>query len=623
MDVELIEIRDFLATHPPFDLLPPQTLDRLPRRLTVQYFRRGSAFPPEVAEGVEPSLYILRRGAVELRDAAGDLLGKLAEGDICPLRCRLDTQVPIYSGITVEDTLAYQLPCAELDALRQKHEAFAQHFDHSVTQRLRKAIDALKEGPAAGVGLMTVKVGDLVVRNLVACTPDSSIREAARVMTEHRVSSLVLMDGERLAGMITDRDLRSRCIVAGLSPDEPVSRIMTENLHTTDVRNLGFQALIAMTRLNVHHLPVMEGGKVVGVVSTSDFVRVQSSNSVYLVGDIHKARSLEVLVQISAKIGELQVQLVQSGATADQVGQAVSAITDAITSRLLVLAEAELGPAPVPYAWLAGGSQARREQSSHSDQDNALLIADHMKPEDDAWFAALARYVNDGLNACGYVYCPGEVMASNPKWRQPLRLWRKYFTTWIERPEPMALMLASVFFDLRAIRDPEGLFEELQEHVLEHSRANRIFIAYMASNAVKHRPPLGFFRNFVLIHGGEHDHTFDLKHRGTVPVIDMARVHALAAGIAPVNTLERIEAAAEAGALSAEGAANLTDAIEFIGALRMRHQAEQLRRGEPADNFLSPDDLSPLERGHLRDAFVLIGSLQESLGQRYQAGRFS
>ncbi len=623
MDVELIEIREFLANHPPFDLLPAQALDRLPRRLTVQYFRRGTAFPPEVADGLEPSLYILRRGAVELRDAAGELLGKLAEGDICPLRCRLDAQVPIYSGVTVEDTLAYQLPCTELDALRQRHEAFAQHFDHSVTQRLRQAIDALKEGSASGVGLMKVKVGDLVVRNLVATAPDSSIREAARVMTEHRVSSLVVMDGERLAGMITDRDLRSRCIVPGLSPDEPVSRIMTENLHTTDVSNRAFQALIAMTRLNVHHLPVMEDGRVVGVVSTSDFVRVQSANSVYLVGDIHKARNLDVLVQISAKVPELQVQLVQGGATADQVGQAVSAITDAITLRLLDLAEAQLGPAPVPYAWMAGGSQARREQSSHSDQDNALLIADHMKPQDDAWFAALAKIVNDGLNACGYIYCPGEVMASNPKWRQPLRLWRKYFTNWIERPEPMALMLSSVFFDLRPVRDPEGLFEELHEHVLDHSRANRIFIAYMAANALSRRPPLGFFRNFVLIHGGDHDHTLDLKHRGTVPVIDMARVHALAAGVTSINTLDRIQAVVGAGALSAEGGANLTDALEFIGALRMRHQAQQLRRGAPADNFLSPDDLSPLERGHLRDAFVLINGMQEALGQRYQAGRFS
>jgi len=329
------------------------------------------------------------------------------------------------------------------------------------------------------------------------------------------------------------------------------------------------------------------------------------------------------LIQISAKVPELQVQLATGGATADQVGQAVSAITDALTSRLLEMAEADLGPPPVPYVWMAGGSQARREQSSHSDQDNALLIADHMKPEDDAWFAALAKRVNDGLNACGYVYCPGEVMASNPKWRQPMRMWRKYFTNWIERPDPMALMLASVFFDLRPIRDPEGMFEELHEHVLSHSQANRIFVAYLTANAIKQRPPLGFFRNFVVIHGGEHDQTFDLKRRGTVPVIDMARVHALAAGLPEVNTLERIAAAAAHGSLSQEGAANLTDAMELIGTLRIRHQGQQLRRGEAADNFLAPDALSPLERGHLRDAFVLINSMQESLAQRYQAGRFT
>jgi CBS domain-containing protein len=431
------------------------------------------------------------------------------------------------------------------------------------------------------------------------------------------------MDGGRLAGMITDRDLRSRCVAAGLSPERPVSEIMTERLHTVQAKTLGFQALITMTRLNVHHLPVLDEGRVAGILTTTDLTRFQSSNAVYLVGDIHKAKNLETLVQISSKVGELQVNLVNGGATADQVGQAVSAITDAITLRLLELGEAELGAPPVPYAWMVGGSQARREQSSHSDQDNALLIADHMKPEDDAYFAALAGFVNDGLNACGYVYCPGDVMAKNPKWRQPLRIWKKFFTTWIERPDPMALMLSSVFFDLRPLRDSEGLFEEIHDTVLAHSKANRIFIAYLAANALKHRPPLGFFRNFVLIHGGDHDHTFDLKHRGTVPIIDLARVYALSSGVDEVNTLERLRKAAETDALSREGAANLVDAAEFIGTLRMRHQARQLRRGEKADNFLSPDELSPLERGHLKDAFVLINTMQESLGQRYQTGRFA
>ena len=621
MDVELIEIQEFLASHPPFDQLPPETLERLPKRLSVRYFRRGSPFPPQDAD--QSYLYVIRRGAVELRDQQGELVGKLAEGDLCVTPCRAEGDQPAFSGNTAEDTLAYLLPCADLAQLREAHAAFAAHFDQSVTNRLRQALDVVTETAESGSGLMTVRVGDLVNREPISTPPETSIRGAAQIMSEHRVSSLLIMDGERLAGMVTDRDLRNRCVAAGLPTDRPVREIMTERLHTVDAGTLGFQALIAMSRLNVHHLPVLRDGRVAGILSTTDLTRFQSSSSVYLVGDIHKAKDLDTLVQISAKVSELQVHLVNGGATADQVGQAISAVTDAITLRLLELAEAELGAPPVPYAWMVGGSQARREQSSHSDQDNALLIADHMKPEDDAYFAALANYVNDGLNACGYIYCPGDVMAKNPKWRQTLRIWKKYFTTWIERPDPMALMLSSVFFDLRPLRDPEGLFEEIHDTVLAHSKANRIFIAYMAANALKHRPPLGFFRNFVLIHGGDHDHTFDIKHRGTVPIIDLARVYALSGGIDDTNTLDRLRAAAGTDALSREGSANLIDAAEFIGTLRMRHQARQLRSGEKADNFLSPDELSPLERGHLKDAFILINTMQESLGQRYQAGRFA
>lgn len=621
MDVELIEIQEFLANHPPFDQLPPETLERLPKRLSVRYFRRGTTFPPTDAD--QPYLYLIRRGAVELRDPQGELVSKLAEGDLCVMPCRPVDQDRALNGNTAEDTLVYLLPCSDLAQLRASHPTFAEHFEQSVTDRLRKALDVMTDTPSSGSGLMTVQVGDLVRREPITASPQTSIRAAAQIMSQHRVSSLLIMEGERLAGMITDRDLRNRCVAAGLPTDRPVREIMTEHLHTLEAGTLGFQALITMTRLNVHHLPVLDGGRVAGIVTTTDLTRFQSSNAVYLVGDIHKAKDLETLVQISGKVGELQVHLVNGGATADQVGQAVSAVTDALTLRLLELGEARLGSPPVPYAWMVGGSQARREQSSHSDQDNALLIADHMRPEDDAYFAALADFVNHGLDACGYVYCPGDVMAKNPKWRQPLRIWKKYFTNWIERPDPMALMLSSVFFDLRPLRDPEGLFEEIHDTVLAHSKANRIFIAYMAANAIKRRPPLGFFRNFVLIQGGDHDHTFDIKHRGTVPIIDLARVYALSSGISEVNTLERLRAAAEVGVLSRDGAANLIDAAEFIGTLRMRHQAQQLRRGEKPDNFLSPDALSPLERGHLKDAFVLINTMQESLGQRYQAGRFT
>jgi len=622
MDVELIEIRDFLADHHPFDLLPDEVLGQLPRRLSVRHFRRGTPFPPDDAD--RPYLYVVRRGVLDLRDERGELVGKLAEGDLFPWCCRSqDHPEALFSCHTAEDTLACLLSCADLDRLRERHPAFSDYFEHRITERLRNALHRIKGGSATGVGLITVRVSDLLSHPLVSATPDTSIREAARIMTEHRTSSLILMEEGHLAGMITDRDLRSRCLAAGLPAATPVREIMTRNLHTTDADTLGFQALLAMTRLNVHHLPVLDEGRVVGIVSGSDLVRFQSANAVYLVGDIYKAKDLATLVRISAKVPELQANLVTGGATADQVGQAVSTMTDAFTARLLELAEAELGPPPVPYVWMVGGSQARREQSAHSDQDNALLLADHAGPADDAYFAALADRVNEGLATCGYEVCPGEVMARNPKWRRPLHVWRRYFTDRIERPEPMALMLANVFFDLRPLQDPEGLFRELHAQVLKHSCANRIFIAYMAANALKHRPPLGFFRNFVLISGGDHDHTLDLKYCGTVPVVDLARVYALSAGIPQINTIERLQAGVQAQALSRDGAANLIDALALIGTLRMRHQARQIRAGNQADNYLSPDELSSPERGHLKDAFSLIDTMQEALGQRHQAARFA
>lgn len=621
MDIELLEIRDFLAAHPPFDCLPPEALAALPKRLTIRYLRRGSRFPPEDEKA--SVLYILRSGAIELRNRAGELIGKLAEGDTAPSACD-DRQVQrSIIGIASEDSLIYLLPCEVLGRLRAEHPDFAAHFEQSVSERLRRAIDMVKETTSqASTSLMTVRVRDLLGKGLISALPETSIEQAARIMSEARCSSVVILEDGKLRGLLTLRDLRDRCLAAGLSPQRPVSEIMTRTLHTTTTETPGFQALIAMSRLNVHHLPVLREGQVVGVISTSDLVRFQSANAVYLVGDIRKAEDLKTLIAIASKIPELQVHLVTSGATADQVGQAISAVTDAISLRLLELAEQKLGTPPFPYCWMVGGSQARREQSSHSDQDNALLLAQPPSSEQDAYFQALAAAVTDGLHACGFVHCPGEVMASNPKWRQPLTVWHGYFTDWVERPQPQALLNASVFFDLRALHDPHHLFPALQREVLSKTSKNRIFIAHMTANAIKHRPPLGFFRNFVLVRGGDHDHTLDLKLRGTVPIIDMARVHALSAGIPEVNSLERLRMVAGSAALSRDGAANLIDALEFIGTLRVRHQAQQLRAGQDADNFLSPDALSPLERGHLKDAFALIASLQETLGQRHQAARF-
>ncbi len=472
------------------------------------------------------------------------------------------------------------------------------------------------------LNLMRTPVRALVKRPPITLAPRTPIREAAQLMREQRVSSVLLVEGGHLFGLVTDRDLRNRAVAEGLDTGRPVIDIATVAPLTMQITQPGFEALLLMARHNIHHVPVMDGQAVAGMITATDVTEQHSTSAVFLAGDIHKQTTLEGLVACAGKVRALQKHLSAAGASANATGHIVTAITDALTSRLLHLGEARLGPPPVDYAWVAAGSQARSEQTAKSDQDNCMILDDaYDEAAHGAYFKDLATWVCDGLNACGYVYCPGEMMAMTDKWRQPRRVWAEYFRKWVDTPEPMALMLTCVFFDVRVVAGRAALLEDLRADVLRRTRDSRLFLAHMVGNALSHQPPLGLFGGLSTIRSGEHKGTIDLKHTGTVPVIDLARVYALAAGHDSVNTHDRLAHAADSGEISPQSVRDLRDALEFMSALRIRHQARQIADGHAADNFLRPADLSNFERGQLKDAFAVVKQLQEVLAQRYQGLR--
>ena len=618
MDIELLEIRDFLATHHPFDQLPTDALNALPAKLQIRYFRRDSTIPE--SGNLNNDLYLVRTGAVELRDTEGELLARLGEGDVCGYRTSSYDELAEHHGSAIEDTLIYQLPAKEVDDLCLRYPPFAYFFVSEGGNRRRDAFSHIGQTDSAQVNQMTVPIGDIIHKAPISMPPTASIRETAEVMSNERVSSILIADAEgALLGIVTDRDLRGRVVAKALDYNLPIADIMTRSPLTVDIDDYAFEAQLMMARQNIHHLPVMNGERVAGMLTATDLTKHHTTSAVYLVSDIFKQTQIESLQEISAKVPQLLLSLASAEATADSAGHVITAVTDAITTRLLQLAEQKFGAPPVPYAWIAAGSQARNEQTAKSDQDNCMIIDDsYDEKRHGEYFRELARFVCDGLDACGYIYCPGEMMAITEQWRQPLKTWKRYFHKWIEQPEPKALMLTCVFFDLRCIYGEKNLFRDIRQYLLQKTRGNRIFLAYMAGNALSHQPPLGFFRNFVLIKGGEHDHTFDMKHTGIVPIVDLARVYALAAGSEAVNTLSRLEAVAEGGEVSENGARDLRDALEFVSAIRIEHQAKQIRAGLKADNFISPDDLSHFERNQLKDAFAVVRTMQNVLSQRYQ-----
>ncbi|MEE8339509.1 MAG: DUF294 nucleotidyltransferase-like domain-containing protein, partial [Xanthomonadales bacterium] len=376
-------------------------------------------------------------------------------------------------------------------------------------------------------------------------------------------------------------------------------------------------ALLLMMRENYHHLPVMDGDKPVGLVTAGDILRAQSEHPLRVVRDIYKQNSIEELLVLSRRLPSLFERLVNLGRDVEQIGRMVTHITDAFTVRLIRLAEQKLGPPPMAYSWIVFGSQAREDQTAKTDQDNGLVLMREAGENETIYFAQLSDLVCGGLDQLGYVYCPGEIMALNAKWRVSLARWKRQFNRWIEQPDPKSVMYCSIFFDIRSVYGEHSLVDDLQEHASTRARENRIFRRFMAANMLGHRPPLGFFRQFVQEDDGSHSEGLNLKHRGIVPITDLVRMRALEAGIREANTFRRIELAMEAGVMSEEDAGSLRDALVLISRIRLSHQSAQMAAGEKPTNFIPPEDLSPLMKRNLKAAFMLVIESQKALESRY------
>ncbi|MFU8776632.1 MAG: DUF294 nucleotidyltransferase-like domain-containing protein [Roseovarius sp.] len=597
---------DSLTCHAPFSGLPHALRSALAPKLARMVLEPGAVLFEKGAPLA--GLYVVESGGLDIETGHADLVSHRGPGDIMGERGLLRDGNALLTARAAKRSELIVIPKEAFLDLMEQSDEIARWF-----ARARPAAQG-DDGPYA-TGLTALQVSDLMTATPITCGPDASVRDVARLMRDNMISSVVVMEGARLTGIITVRDLANKVLAEGLGGDINVAQVMTPDPVTIEPGRLGLDALLLLSELKVNHLPVAQDGRVLGMIGKTDLFRQQAATASHMVADIASADTPEDMAHVMERVPMLLVQLVQAGVRPQSITRRITDITDAITRRLLRLAEADLGPAPVPYLWAACGSQGRREQTGISDQDNCLILDDSFQPEHDAYFTALAKYVSDGLNTCGFFYCPGDMMATNPRWRQPRRVWRNYFARWIAQPDNEAQMLASVMFDLRAIAGENALFDDLQAEVLASARKNSIFVAHMVSNSLKHTVPLGLLRGFALIRSGEHKNTIDLKLSGVVPVVDLGRIYALLGSLNVAGTRERIAGARAGAVISESGARDLLDAYDLIAETRLRHQAARIRAGRNPDNFMAPGDLSDLERNHLRDAFMVVKTMQSAIAQ--------
>jgi CBS domain-containing protein len=475
--------------------------------------------------------------------------------------------------------------------------------------------------------LFHLRVRDLLRRPPVTCAPDTSAAEVARRLAREAVGSVVVTDADgRGIGIVTDRDLRN-LVASGGSPDTTsAAALMSAPLIGIRPAAFAFEALLEMTRRGIRHLAVIDDGRLAGVVSSRDLLAAQTAHPLLLARDITRAASVAELTGLAQGVTRLVRRLVREGATAYDIGQIVAELNDRMVVRVLGLTTAELeaqgaGEPPVPWCWLAFGSEARREQTLRTDQDNGLVYA--APPPDQAgpaaaYFARLAAAAIDALVAVGFPPCPGGAMASNPRWCQPLPVWADYFRQWIAESQPEQLLSAGIYFDLRPLVGATELAASLVGLVREEAPRRPVFLALLAREVVDQAVPLTFLRAVAVRRRGARAGTVDLKSGGMLPLVGAARLAALELGLPETNTVDRFQSAAGRGLYKPQETREITDAYQHLMRLRLVHQLDRLEAGAPPDNHVDPSRLSHADGLLLREALRTVARVQGELRERYR-----
>jgi CBS domain-containing protein len=626
MEAEIVEIQTFLLQYPPFDSLPEEAVKHAAHHLEIAYYRAGKTIL-SYGEQID-HLYIVRSGVVETYRRNGELHNRLDQGNIFGEMGLLMNNRVRFSAAAITDTLVYCLPDTIFTEFCDTYEQFSDFVELEDSTRLRLAVTTTNETNS----LTTSKIKTLLHRDAVILSRHETVQQAAQTMLDENVSAVLINDpgddGEEeperpFVGILTDRDLCTRILAPGISHETPIDLIMSTELFSLDHNAYISEAMLTMLRGNIRHLPILRDKQPIGLVDIMDIVRYESQSSLLLVNSIFAQTTVEDLTTLAQGVKNCFTRMVNEDANSHMIGSAMSVIGRSFIQRLTELAEERYGPPPVPYCFLTMGSMARDEQLIVTDQDNALILDESYDPNlHEPYFEILAAFVCDGLAACGYDYCDGEIMATNSEWRKTLSGWQECFADWIDNPNPQALLNSSIFFDLAGAAGLIKWAEQLKTFVVRRARKNNRFLACLARNALNRTPPLGFFKNFVMEKDGRHNHSINLKRRGTAPLADIARVHALAVGSRSQNSFDRLDDVIEAGILPKGRGADLREAMEYISMVRIRHQALDINTGIEPDNTIDPDSMSDFERRNLKDAFQILSNAQNFLKFRYTASRF-
>lgn len=335
--------------------------------------------------------------------------------------------------------------------------------------------------------------------------------------------------------------------------------------------------------------------------------------------EFESAHSIEQLRMIFARMSDMVRHATRTGGDIKSVTKLISHYNDAITTRLIALLDLDEGiRLPEGATYLALGSEGRGEQTLRTDQDSAIVHADDLPADRLAEAERFAVRLAAALEALGVPRCPGNTMASNPRWRHSLSQWKHLLDLWISVPTPEHMAEFSMFQDLRALHGDETLGRQLCEHIRQSVQYNTSFLSNMAHFVVRFQPPLGMFGRIKVERSGEQRGKVDIKKGGIFAITIGASLLSLEAGIVGGNTWDKLERLGQLGLIAPGDLGEVEESFNCLVRLRLQQQLLAVDSGAEPSNCVDPVSMVEAERERLRQALKGVGVFLQIIRDHYQ-----
>ncbi len=620
------EIVDFLKNVIPFNLLSGETLKKMAADIAMDYYPRGEEI---LRQDGPPSdfLGIIKKGGVKVfqtldndEEVVRDLRG---EGEHFGILSILSGDRSRNNVVAIEDTICYKVPRKTVLALLQENHEVNQYFLKSFfVNLLDKTYEETRKAYTGGTTgeqlLFSTAVRDIVRAEPRTVAPDTAIQQAAADMAAQRIGSLVVVDsaGHPL-GMVTDRDFREKVVAVARDVAAPVREIMSAPLITIDAEDNCFEALMKMIRHRIHHILILENGRLLGLLTNHDFMLLQGSSPTVLVKEIAHVRTIAELQGTAPKFYKAVSSLLRHGARPHNITGMITELLEKICNTVVDIFEKDNGPSPVPYSLFFFGAGGRHELTLSFGVEMGIVYQDAAPPdatkETAAYFNRLAETLNSAMQNCRINGAGQCLQAANIR---AASAWREGFKKW---GTGAGTGLDTGFFDMRAVRGEKSRVDSLRQYLMERTGQSRGLMEAVAAETLDERPPLGFFKNFVVEKGGGHKNELDLYRRGILPLVGCARIFGLAKGVTRGSTLGRLkELTSRHGFKVAE---DMGQAFGYLNSQLIRSQLHQAEEGLTPDNFINPYSLTNFERKTLKESFQLTARLYDEIEGDYWSGK--